>query len=184
MNRQNLNPANPGEQSVRVWDPLVRIFHWSLATSFFAAYLLGEDGGSLHQSFGYAALGLVSFRLLWGVVGPQYARFTSFVPSVGGFFQYARDVAAHRETRFLGHNPAGPMMILALLGCIIATGATGWMMTTSAFAEAEWVEDIHEALAGGTLALVGLHVGGVIFSSLRHHENLVKAMFTGRKRAE
>lgn len=184
MKPQQYSPASRDAHTVRVWDPLVRIFHWSLATSFFAAYLLGEDGGPLHQSFGYAALGLIAFRLFWGVVGPHHARFTSFVPSAGGFIRYAKEVAAHREARYLGHNPAGAMMIVALLACIIATGATGWLMTTEAFFESKWIEEIHEAFAGGTLALVGLHVAGVVFSSLRHHENLVKAMFTGRKRAE
>lgn len=184
MNQPNYSQASPGSASVRVWDPLVRIFHWSLATSFFAAYLLGDDGGTWHQAFGYAALGLVAFRLVWGIIGPRHARFASFVPSIGGFFRYAKDVLAHREARYLGHNPAGAMMILALLAGIIATGATGWMMTTDAFFESEWVEEIHEALAGGTLALVGLHVAGVVFNSIRHRENLVKAMFTGRKHAE
>ncbi len=184
MNRPDDSPVIAGKQSVRVWDPLVRIFHWSLAASFFAAYLLGDDGGSWHQAFGYAALGLVAFRLLWGVAGPRNARFASFVPTPAGLFRYVKDVLAHREARFIGHNPAGAMMILALLACIVATGTTGWMMTTAAFFDAEWLEEIHEALAGGTLALVGLHVAGVIFSSIRHRENLALAMFTGRKRAE
>ena len=145
MNRPDDSPANAGNQSVRVWDPLVRIFHWSLAASFFAAYLLGDEGGNWHQAFGDAALGLVAFRLVWGVVGPRNARFASFVPSIGGFIQYMKDVFSHREARYLGHNPAGAMMILALLACIAATGTTGWMMTTEAFFDSEWLEEIHEA---------------------------------------
>jgi len=171
------------KQWVRVWDPLVRIFHWSLAASFFGAWLLGEDGGALHQALGYAALGLVAFRLVWGVIGPRQARFASFVPSPHRFFGYVRDMLAGRERRYLGHNPAGGAMIIALLAAVAATGVTGWMMTLPAYADLHWVEEVHEAFASGTLALVGLHVAGVALSSVRHRENLVRAMITGKKRA-
>lgn len=173
-----------GVSSVRVWDPLVRIFHWSLVLAFFGAYVLGEDGGPVHQALGYAVLGLVAFRLLWGVVGSRHARFADFVPSPRRLVAYVKDVAAHREVRHLGHNPAGGAMIVALLLALVGTGLTGWLQTTDAFWGSEALEDVHEALANATLALVGLHVAGVAFSSLRHRENLVRAMFTGRKRAE
>lgn len=169
--------------SVLVWDPLVRIFHWSLASCFLAAYALGDDGGQLHRAFGYAVFGLVAFRLLWGVVGGRHARFAGFVPGPARLVRYLRDVLAGREARYLGHNPAGGAMIVLLLIAVTATGGSGWLMTTDAFWGSEWLEEIHEALAAGTLALVGLHVAGVVFSSLRHRENLVCAMITGRKRA-
>jgi len=168
--------------TVRVWDPLVRVFHWSLVSAFFCAYLLGDDGGQWHQALGYTVLGLVAFRLFWGLVGSHHARFANFVPSYQTARGYLKDVIAHREARYLGHNPAGAVMIVALLLALIGTGFTGWLMTTDAFWDAEWVEELHETLANGTLLLVGLHVAGVIFSSLRHRENLVRAMFTGRKR--
>lgn len=169
--------------TVKVWDPLVRIFHWSLVLCFGGAYLLGEDGGTLHRGLGYAVLGLVAFRLIWGVIGPQTARFRSFVPTPGRLVSYVKDMLAHREQRYLGHNPAGGAMIVALLLALTGTGISGWMMTTDALWGVEWVEELHEALANGTLALVGLHVAGGIFSSIRHRENLVAAMFSGRKRA-
>lgn len=168
--------------TVRVWDPLVRIFHWSLAFSFLAGYALGDDGGQLHRAFGYAALGLVAFRLLWGVAGGRHARFADFVPGPARLGQYLRDVLAGREARYLGHNPAGGAMIVLLLIAVAATGISGWMMTLDAFWGSEPVEEVHEALAAGTLALAGLHLAGVVFSSLRHRENLVRAMITGRKR--
>jgi cytochrome b len=173
-----------GSRTVRVWDPLVRVFHWSLAASFLGAYLIGEDGGQLHRALGYTVLGLIAFRLLWGVIGTRHARFASFIPSPRTLRNYVGDVATHREKRYLGHNPAGAAMIVALLLAVTATGVTGWMMTTDAFWGAEEIEDVHEVFANGTLLLVALHVGGVIFSSLRHRENLVRAMITGRKRAE
>lgn len=169
--------------TVKVWDPLVRIFHWSLVLCFGGAYLLSEEGGALHQALGYGVLGLVAFRLVWGFIGTRYARFGSFVPTPGRLAAYAKDFVTHREQRYLGHNPAGGAMILALLAALAGTGLTGWMMTTDAWWGVEWVEAMHETLAGGTLALIGLHVAGVLFSSFRHRENLVIAMFSGRKRS-
>lgn len=169
--------------TVKVWDPLVRIFHWSLVLCFGGAWLLGEDGGALHQALGYGVLGLVAFRIVWGFAGSRTARFASFVPAPRRLASYARDVLAHREQRYLGHNPAGGAMIVLLLAALAATGVTGWMMTTDVLWGVEWVEEVHEAFAGGTLGLVGLHLAGVVFSSLRHRENLVAAMFSGRKRA-
>lgn len=180
-----MHTMTPGAvRTVRVWDPLVRLFHWSLAASIFGAYLLGEDGGALHQSLGYAALGLVAVRLLWGIVGTEHARFRNFIPSFGRLVAYLKDVLALREARYLGHNPAGAAMIVALVGAVLATGASGWLMTTDAFWGVGWVEEVHEACAASVLFLVGLHVAGVIFTSLRHRENLVLAMLTGRKRAD
>lgn len=176
--------THPAPDSVLVWDPLVRVFHWSLVVAFFGAYLLGDDGGALHQAFGFAAVGLVAVRLLWGFVGSRHARFSSFVPSKGVLLRYLKDVLAHKEARYLGHNPAGAAMIVALLAAIIATGTSGWLMTTDAFWGSESAEAIHELAANGTLLLVGLHIVGVAFSSLRHRENLVRAMVTGRKRID
>lgn len=172
------------ERGVRVWDPAVRIFHWSLVTCFLGAYVLGDEGGALHQNLGYAVLGLVGFRLVWGIIGGRYARFSNFVPSIRHLGSYMKSVAVHKDQRFVGHNPAGAAMIVALLLALIGTGTTGWMMTTATFWGMEWVEEVHEVLANGTLALVGLHVAGVILTSIRHRENLVAAMFTGRKRSD
>ncbi|AMN48047.1 cytochrome B561 [Steroidobacter denitrificans] len=171
-------------ETVRVWDPLVRIFHWSLVLVFFGAYALGDDGDWWHQALGYTALGLVAFRLAWGLVGTQYARFSSFVPTPRKMISYLKDLVARREARHLGHNPAGAVMIVALLLMLIGTGTTGWLLTSDAFWGSEALEEVHEGFANGTLFLVGLHIVGVIFSSLRHRENLVRAMVTGRKRVK
>jgi len=170
-----------GDGTVAVWDPLVRVCHWSLVLAFCGAYVLGDDGGPLHEALGYAVLGLVAIRLVWGVVGSAHARFASFVPSLRRLLAYAGDVVARREARHLGHNPAGAAMIIALLLALVSTGVSGWLQTTDAFWGSEPMENLHEWFAGATLALVALHVAGVAFSSLRHRENLVRAMFTGRK---
>lgn len=176
-----INAVETGK-AILVWDPLVRIFHWSLVIAFFSAYLLGDDGGQLHQVFGYTVIGLVAFRLIWGLIGSRHARFASFIPSYSKLLAYTKDVLAHREARYLGHNPAGAAMIVVLLVSLAGTGATGWMLTTDAFWGNDAVAEVHELLANSTLFLIGLHVAGVIFSSLRHRENLVRAMFSGRKR--
>ena len=167
--------------TVKVWDPLVRVFHWSLATLFLAAYLTGEDAGQVHIAAGYAIAGLIALRIVWGFVGPRHARFGNFVRSPREVLVYLRDVALLRAPRHLGHNPAGGAMILGLLVMLSGTAITGYMMTTDAFWGAKWVEEVHETVADLTVGLVVFHILGVLLSSFLHRENLVKSMITGRK---
>ncbi len=169
--------------TVKIWDPLVRIFHWTLVLSFATAWLTGDNIESLHHWAGYAAAALIAFRVFWGLFGPRYARFTQFVRGPGTVLGYLKDMAGGREKRFLGHNPAGGAMVVALIITMAALALTGWMYTTDTFWSVDWVEESHELLANLMLGLVLLHVGGVIVASLRHRENLVRAMITGRKRA-
>lgn len=175
--------ARGRETLMRVWDPFVRIFHWSLVSCFVIAYLSRHDSAAIHHLAGYAAGGLVILRVVWGVLGTRYARFSSFVRHPRTVFSYLRDIATGREARHIGHNPAGGAMIVALLLAIAGIATTGYMMTTDAFWGIEWVEEAHAALVYGTLGLIALHVGGVILASVEHGENLAKAMVTGRKRA-
>ncbi|MBO6946892.1 MAG: cytochrome b/b6 domain-containing protein [Rhodospirillales bacterium] len=169
--------------TVKVWDPVVRIFHWSLVGAFAVAWLTGDELDRIHEIAGYVILGLIAIRLVWGLIGPRYARFTQFVPGVQGFTDYVADIRKGREPRHLGHNPAGGAMVVALIVMLLVTGGSGWMMTLDMFWGAEWVEEVHEVMANAMLVLVGLHVLGVVVASIRHHENLVRAMMTGRKRA-
>jgi cytochrome b len=169
--------------TVKVWDPLVRVFHWALVASFATAWISADQWDDLHEWAGYAAAALIVFRLVWGFIGTPYARFSQFVRSPTTVAAYLTDVLKHREHRYLGHNPAGAAMIVVLMVTLLALSLTGWMYTTEAFWGVEWVEEIHELLANLMLALVGLHVAGVVVESLRHGENLVRAMWTGRKRA-
>jgi len=92
-----------------------------------------------------------------------------------------RDIKDGKAKRYVGHNPAGGMMVIALLAGVATITATGFAMTTDAFWGIEWVEDLHEFAANGTVLLIALHVGGVVLASLQHNENLIKAMFTGFK---
>lgn len=169
--------------TVKVWDLFTRVFHWSLVASFAVAFLSGDDFETLHLWAGYVAGGLVALRLMWGIVGTQYARFRQFVKQPSTVARYVGDVLTGREARYLGHNPAGGAMVIALLLSLVALCGTGILMTTDAYWGSEPLEEAHEAIANFMLVLIALHVGGVIFESLRHHENLIKAMFTGRKRA-
>ena len=166
---------------VRVWDPVVRLFHWSTVGLFTLAYLF-DHPRDLHKGMGYALLAGVVIRILWGFVGSRHARFADFVPGPGRLIAYARDTAAGREARHLGHNPLGGAMIVALILTLLAICASGWMMGLDAFLGVGWVEEVHEGLVSFALVLVALHVAGVGFSSLRHGENLVRAMVTGLKR--
>ncbi|GAB4355202.1 MAG: cytochrome b/b6 domain-containing protein [Kiloniellaceae bacterium] len=171
------------DATVRVWDPLVRVFHWSLVLSFAVAWISADEWDDLHIWAGYAAAALIAFRLVWGLIGPRYARFSQFVRSPRAVAAYLKDLLAGREARYLGHNPAGGAMILLLIVSLAALCLTGWMYTLDAFWGEEWVEEAHEVLANLLLVLVGLHLAGVALASLKHHENLVRAMVTGRKRA-
>jgi cytochrome b len=168
--------------TVKVWDPAQRIFHWSLVASFAIAWLTGDDWRSLHYWAGYAAAALVAFRLVWGFVGTPYARFGQFVRGPLTTLGYLGDVLRGRERRYIGHNPAGGAMIIVLLVLMAALCLTGYLSITDAFWGEEWLEELHEGLANMLLAAVFLHIAGVAFSSYRHKENLVTAMFTGMKR--
>lgn len=169
--------------SVPVWDRFVRVFHWSVVTAYFGAYLT-NDAGRIHHAFGYAVLALVAARIAWGFAGTRHARFANFVPTPRGFVDYARAMLRGREPRHVGHNPAGGAMIVVMLALLASTAVSGWLLTTDAFWGSEAVEDFHAFGANALLACVALHVAGVVLASWRHRENLVRAMLTGRKRAE
>jgi cytochrome b len=169
--------------TVKVWDPFVRIFHWSLVGLFAFAFLTGDEWQQPHELAGYAIAGLVAARIVWGFVGSRHARFSTFVRSPNQVFRFLSATARFSAPRYLGHNPAGAAMILALLAAIGVIATTGYMMTTDAYWGVEWVEEVHELAAWGALGLIALHLAGVVAASLEHSENLVRAMVTGRKRA-
>lgn len=170
--------------TIRVWDPLVRIFHWSLVALFTIAFLSSEDWGSLHRAAGYAIMALLAFRIVWGFAGTRHARFSDFLYSPRETIGFLKDSLAMKAKRYIGHNPAGGLMVVALILSAGTACVTGYMMTTDRFWGVEWVNEIHELCAYGTLVLACIHVAGVALASLEHRENLVKAMFTGRKRPE
>ncbi len=183
---------------IKVWDPLVRVFHWSLVIAFFTAYFTEDDLLQVHVWAGYAVLALVLWRLLWGVIGTAHARFTDFVIRPSAVISYLKDVVVLRAKRYIGHNPAGGVMVIALLVALLLATVSGlavygadqgagplaaWMTGFGEEGE-DVLEEIHEFFANLTLILVIAHVAGVLVSSWLHHENLPRAMVSGYKRAE
>jgi len=199
-------------REIKVWDPVVRVGHWSLVVLFAVAYLTGEiEVETLHAWAGYAILGIVLFRILWGFVGTRHARFTDFVFGWRTTAAYARSLLTLRPRHYLGHNPLGGWMAVALLVTLLLVSWSGLELyategkgplagnTTALVGPAQangkkdrehededeslW-EEVHEMVANFCLLLVVLHIGGVLVSSLLHRENLVRAMITGRKRVD
>ena len=180
-----------------VWDLLVRTFHWTLVAAFAVAYVTEEVTMTLHGYAGYLIAGLLVFRVIWGFIGPRHARFSDFVYAPTEVLGYLKGMASGCPARYLGHNPAGGVMILLLLTSLVATVITGLLalggevgtgILASALAsggEAEEIwEELHEFFANLTLFLVVLHVAGVILGGFLHGENLVRAMVTGKKKAD
>jgi cytochrome b len=209
---------------IQVWDPVVRIGHWVLVAGFLTCYLTEGEPEWLHVNAGYAVALVIILRVVWGFVGPGHARFSDFVRAPGEALTYVKGLLSGSARRFIGHNPAGGLMAVALLASLGATTYTGMAMlaqegegplasvmgptaqvavVSPALADddeheehrehggeagghseaGEQWEEIHEVFANLTLALMALHILGVIASSTAHRENLVRAMIDGRKRA-
>lgn len=184
--------------TVKVWDLFVRCFHWTMALGFAAAYLSGEAHVSMiHVIVGYALCVLLAARVFWGFKGGNYARFRSFVFPVGETLAYLRGMLKGHPRHYFGHNPAGALMVFALLGFLALLFASGLLTLGTIDFEgplaflANRVSDetsymfrhLHEFLPAVGLVLVFLHVLGVVAGSIQHNENLVRAMLTGKKKA-
>lgn len=177
---------------ILVWDIGVRLFHWSLVASFATAYFTQADEYDLHLYAGYSVLGLLAFRIIWGFAGTRYARFSSFLFRPGVVLDYVRNMINLRPPRCLGHNPAGGVMIVLLLLCILVIALSGIALDagenragpladTRLFLYKDIAEGVHEGATNTALVLVLVHLLGVLYSSLINRENLVRAMITGRK---
>jgi cytochrome b len=171
----------PPVRKVLVWDAPVRVFHWLMALSFAGAYLSAdsERWRQLHVTLGYTMVGLIAFRLIWGLVGTRHARFASFVRGPSEALRYLRSLVAGCPEHHAGHNPAGALAIVGLLGLTAIATATGWATLNDL--GGEWIKEVHEAVASLMLGLVGVHVAAVLLSSWLHRDNLIGAMVTGRK---
>ena len=170
--------------SIRVWDAPTRVFHWLLVFCFAGAYLTAESErwSLVHVTLGYTLGGLIAFRLLWGMVGTRYARFSSFVQGPAAVLRYAKSMAVGSPKHFVGHNPAGAVAIVLLIVAGIAIVATGY--ATYNDIGGEWLSEVHEAAANTMLVLVGIHIAGVVVASWLHKENLARAMVTGFKQGQ
>ena len=183
IHNSDLMPSNiPKTKQVRVWDILVRITHWTVAAGIFANLLFTEDGSELHEIVGYTVVGLVVIRLLWGLVGTRYARFSNFFPTPTRLKRHLADLSARRvDEEHLGHNPLAALMMFTLWAVIIGLGLTGYLMETKILGSKDVMEGIHEFLANSLYLLVPLHIVSAIVVSYWERQNLIKAMITGNK---
>lgn len=166
--------------TAKVWDPLVRLFHWTVVTCVIIAFAT-QNSDSLHTTAGYIVMGALAVRVIWGLIGTRHARFVDFVRSPRVVVNYANAVMRGTEPRYMGHNPLGGLMVVLLMICLAVITVSGWMMTTDAYWGIAWVRHLHQYTAYLLLAFVTLHLSGVVWESVRHGENLVRAMITGRK---
>lgn len=181
---------------VRVWDLVVRLFHWSLLVVFTTMYIAAQSNEiEIHSLVGYVLMGLLSIRLVWGVFGTQHARFRAFAYSPRAAIDYIKSIISGHPERFIGHNPAGAIMVFALLFVLAGLVITG--LITEATIEFEGpllgltsgvddqlayaIQKIHQVLADVSLWLIGFHIAGVLLACIQHRENLVRAMITGYK---
>lgn len=173
--------TSAARRAILVWDAPLRIFHWLMVLCFAGAYLTAESESLrlVHVTLGYTMAGLVGFRLVWGVVGPRHARFSNFVRGPAAVIGYLRALISGHPQRYVGHNPAGALAIIALLGITLLLVASGWANYNDI--DGDWSEELHEGVANAMLALVAIHVAAVLASSWLHRENLVGAMLHGRK---
>lgn len=175
-----MNAPQPASR-ILVWDLPTRLFHWLLAASFAGAWLTSESERwiDLHVRLGYTMLVLVAFRIVWGLAGTRHARFASFAYGPRDVLAYLRSLMTLRALHFTGHNPAGSWAIHGLLALAVVVTATG--IATFNDAGGHWIEELHEGAASAMLALVIVHIAGVIVGSALHRENLVRSMLTGYK---
>lgn len=171
----------PRTKSYKIWDPLVRVFHWSLVTLFAANAFFTDDESKLHEWVGYAVVALIVLRLIWGLIGTRHARFANFWPTVSGVTEQLSDMATGRRRVHLGHTPLGALMIWNLMVSMLLIGATGFAMTTNTFWGVAWVEEAHEAFVTWAELSVVAHIAAVIWESRRTGVNLPRAMVTGTK---
>ncbi|KIU53437.1 MULTISPECIES: cytochrome b/b6 domain-containing protein [Hyphomicrobiales] len=171
-----------GQDAVCVWDPLVRIFHWTVVLGTALNYFVLASGKPPHRYVGYGIAAALAVRVVWGFVGSTHARFSDFVTSPRAVLLHLAAVKARRDRRYVGHNPAGGAMVLVLMTLIALTCLTGWMQGLDAFWGVEWLQEVHALCANLIIAMAAIHVFAAIMESVLHRENLILAMITGRKR--
>lgn len=173
--------GHPATRSIPVWDIFVRVTHWSVAVLVVADLTVFDDDWAVHRWAGYVVLALVALRLVWGLIGPRYARFSAFPPSLQAARAYLAGLLRGRREPHLSHNPLGALMAYNLWASLVVVCVTGILITSFKFWGIELVEGLHEVSANWVLISVGLHLAGVAFDTWHSKVNLVRAMITGQK---
>jgi cytochrome b len=169
------------KQSVLVWDMPVRIFHWLLAISFAGAWLTSESESQqmIHYAFGYSAVALVLFRVIWGVVGTRYARFGQFIKGPTETIHHIKALLTGNQHAGPGHNPAGALAMISLMILILLIGLTGYWSVKDFLGD--FMSEAHEVIADLTMVVVVIHIAAAIIMSFMQKENLIRSMVTGKK---
>lgn len=184
------------ETRVRVWELPIRLFHWLLVLSIIGLFVTGKIGGNLmewHRKIGFFVLGLITFRVVWGFVGGEHSRFTSFVRGPSAVFAYARSLVKGGGTSTLGHNPMGALSVLGLLAVVGFQAVSGLFVDDEILMKGPYADSVsgkvvslmtklHHWNSNLIIALVVLHLCAIAFYVFVKREALVKAMFTGDKR--
>jgi len=182
--REGHAPSPPaGEATIKVWDPIVRAFHWTVVIACMLNLFVLEEGKYWHRVTGYVVATAIAVRIVWGFIGTRHSRFSDFLPTRAKVMDQVLGIVDGHEKRYIGHSPLASVMMLSLMALLAATVLTGWMTTVDAFWGEKWLEELHGAIANSIMVLAFIHAGAAVVESLRHRENLVWSMITGRKRA-
>ena len=179
---ENLLSGVVTTKRVPVWAILVRVTHWTVAAGIIANLLFIEDGSELHEYVGYTLVGLVVIRLIWGLIGTGYARFSDFFPTPARIKNHLANIRQRRnDEQHLGHNPLAAIMVLALWAVIIGLGISGYLMESGILGNKDLFEEGHELLANSLYLFIPLHIIAAIVMSYWQRQNLIKSMITGDK---
>ena len=181
-----------------IWDIPTRLFHWLLVAGLVMQYITAEwldDAMQWHFYIGYSVLGLVIFRLAWGIVGPRYARFSAFVTGPVRVWEYATTILNPQATAHAGHNPLGGWVVILMLAAVTTQAVSGLFLTDDVFLDGPWraavdesVRDVmntlHHTVFDGLVWLIGLHIIAIVFYTYVKKQSLIPAMIHGRKKTE
>ncbi len=179
---ERIDSGRSSARYVTVWDPLVRLIHWGLVLSILLNSTIIDEESNLYEWIGYIAVGLVGVRLIWGLIGPRYARFSIFPPNPAAALRHLVALSKGDKTLHLSHNPLGALMAYNIWVMVLILGVTGYMMGTIRFFGVEWVEEAHELAFNWLMISIAIHIGGVLFDSWRTGISLIRAVIDGRKR--
>ncbi|AYG61668.1 cytochrome b/b6 domain-containing protein [Rhizobium jaguaris] len=181
--KEGAQPSTAALSVIKVWDPVVRLFHWTVVTACVLNLFILDEGKYWHRVTGYTVAAAIAVRVIWGFVGTKHARFSDFLPTPGKIVSQIVGILDGNEKRYIGHNPLASVMMLCLMALLATTALTGWMTTLDAFWGDKWLEELHGITANGIMVLAFAHAGAAVIESWRHRENLVWSMVTGRKKA-
>ena len=184
MNNQaadSIGTTGKTREMILVWDMPVRVFHWLLVICFAGAWLTSESErlAMIHYAFGYTACLLVLVRLVWGVIGTRYARFSQFLKSPKAVIEHFMAMLRGHPHHDVGHNPAGGLVMFGLMLLILLIGLTGYLSVKEFLGN--FVSEAHEAVASLVLGLVIVHIIAAITMSVIERQNLVRSMVNGKK---